>query len=93
MAAAGRRLSPSPVPDLAIAALLRQPHVPGRAGAGDGGGLFSLRTLHLRLHGRWALIQASLALVAGSCRSPILLAALSVSFGLAVLGPAYASPA
>ena len=55
-------------------------------------GLVSLRTLHLRLHGRWAFIQAAvIVLITGQ-----LVAALHywpitpVPYGLALLGPAYA---
>jgi hypothetical protein len=55
-------------------------------------GLFSLRTLHLRLHGQWAFAQASLiALVSGQFAAALYYWPLSpVSYGLAVLGPAYA---
>jgi len=54
--------------------------------------LVSLRTLHLRLHGRWAFLQAGLtALVCAQLAAPLHYWPLSpVSMGLALLGPAYA---
>jgi len=55
-------------------------------------GLVSLRTLHLRLHGRWAFLQSSLiALLCGQIAAGLYYWPLSpVAFGLAVLGPTYA---
>lgn len=55
-------------------------------------GLVSLRTLHLRLHGRWAFVQSSLiALLCGQIAAGLYYWPLSpVAFGLAVLGPTYA---
>jgi hypothetical protein len=55
-------------------------------------GLVSLRTLHLRLNGKWAALQSSLiALLCGQFAAALYYWPLSpVSFGLAVLGPAYA---
>ena len=54
--------------------------------------LVSLRTLHLRLHGVWAIIPSGLiALLCGQFAAALYYWPLSpVSFGLAVLGPAYA---
>jgi hypothetical protein len=54
--------------------------------------LVSLRTLHLRLHGKWALIQAGIiALITGQISAALYYWPLSpVAFGLTVLGPAYA---
>jgi hypothetical protein len=54
--------------------------------------LVSLRTLHLRLHGEWRLLEASLvAFVVGQLVTAFHYWPLSpVAFGLAVLGPAYA---
>jgi hypothetical protein len=54
--------------------------------------LVSLRTLHLRLHGQWAFVQSGLiALLCGQFAAALYYWPLSaVSFGLAVLGPAYA---
>ena len=53
--------------------------------------LVSLRTLHLRLHGQWVLIQSGLiALLSVQFAAALYYWPLSpVSFGLAVLGPAY----
>lgn len=63
--------------------------VPTLAGAG---GLLTLRTLHLRLHGEWTLIEAGLAaLLLGQWAAALHYWPLSpVAFGLALLGPAYA---
>jgi hypothetical protein len=54
-------------------------------------GLVSLRSLHLRLHGQWAWVQAlAIALVLGQFTAALHYWPLSpVSFGLALLGPAY----
>jgi hypothetical protein len=56
------------------------------------GGLVGLRALHLRLHGRWAFLPAGLvALVTAQLAAGLHYWPLSpVSFGLALLGPAYA---
>jgi hypothetical protein len=55
-------------------------------------GLVSLRTLHLRLHGRWLYLQAGVAAVTiGQLAAALHYWPLSpVVFGLALLGPAYA---
>ncbi len=54
--------------------------------------LVSLRALHLRLHGKWAFLQASIiALITIQLAAALHYWPLSpVSFGLALLGPAYA---
>jgi hypothetical protein len=54
-------------------------------------GLASLRTLHLRLHGQWAFTQmAIIVLFVGQLAAALYYWPLSpVSFGLALLGPAY----
>ncbi len=56
------------------------------------GFLVSLRTLHLRLQGRWAWIRAGMiALITGQISAALYYWPLSpVAFGLTVLGPAYA---
>lgn len=55
-------------------------------------GLVSLRALHLRLHGRWAFIEAGIiTLVTGQIAAALHYLPLApVPFGLAILGPAYA---
>lgn len=55
-------------------------------------GLVSLRTLHLRLHGRWAFIEAGIiTLITGQIAAALHYLPLApVPFGLALLGPAYA---
>jgi hypothetical protein len=54
--------------------------------------LVSLRTLHLRLHGRWMFLQAGVvALVCAQAAAALHYMPLSpVSFGLLLIGPAYA---
>ena len=54
--------------------------------------LVSLRTLHLRLHGRWVFLQAGVvALVCTQTAAALHYLPLSpVSFGLMLIGPAYA---
>lgn len=54
-------------------------------------GLVSLRTLNLRLHGRWLFFQAAVvALVVGQMGAALYYWPLSpVSYGLILLGPAY----
>lgn len=56
------------------------------------GGLVSLRTFRLRVHGRWRLIEAMvIAIIIGQIVAGLHYWPLSpVAFGLAVLGPAYA---
>jgi len=56
------------------------------------GGLVSLRTLNLRLDGRWVFLPAGLtALITGQIAAALHYWPISsVSFGLALLGPAYA---
>lgn len=56
------------------------------------GGLVSLRSLHLRLHGRWTVTQASLiALISGQIAAGLHYFPLSpITFGLTMLGPTYA---
>lgn len=55
-------------------------------------GLVSLRTLHLRLHGRWVFLQAGIiALIIGQLAAALHYWPLSpVTYGLLLLGPAYA---
>lgn len=55
------------------------------------GWLVCLRTLHLRLHGIWALLQASLiAVILGEMATALFYMRLSpISFGLALIGAAY----
>lgn len=55
------------------------------------GGLASLRTLHLRLHGQWAILNAGIvALVVGQVAAALHYWPLSpTSYGLALVGPAY----
>ncbi|UCH59954.1 MAG: hypothetical protein JSV61_00345 [Anaerolineales bacterium] len=57
-----------------------------------GVGLISLRTLHLRLHGRWAIIQsATIALTCAQITAALHYMPVSpVSFGLFLLAPSYA---
>ncbi len=54
--------------------------------------LVSLRTLHLRLHGRWVFLQAGVvALICGQLAAVLHYLPLSpISFGLFLIGPAYA---
>lgn len=54
--------------------------------------LVSLRTLHLRLHGRWVFLQAGVvALVCTQTAAALHYLPLSpISFGLMLIGPAYA---
>jgi hypothetical protein len=55
-------------------------------------GLVSLRTLNLRLHGQWALIQAGvIAIISAQIVSALHYLPLSpISYGLLILGPTYA---
>lgn len=55
------------------------------------GGLVSLRTLHLRLHGRWAFTQAiTLAVIVAQLSAALHYWPLSpITYGLLLLGPAY----
>jgi hypothetical protein len=55
-------------------------------------GLVSLRTLHLRLQGKWVFLQsAALALIVGQLTAAFHYWPLSpIAFGLGLLGPAYA---
>jgi hypothetical protein len=55
-------------------------------------GMVSLRSLNLRLHGRWAFLQASLvALICAQLAAALHYLPISpVSFGLALIAPAYA---
>jgi len=55
-------------------------------------GLVSLRTLQLRQHGRWALVEAGIiALIVGQLAASLHFWPLSpVTYGLLLLGPAYA---
>jgi len=55
-------------------------------------GLVSLRTLHLRLHGQWKPVEALvIALIVGQVTAALHYWPVApVTFGLAVLGPAYA---
>lgn len=54
--------------------------------------LVSLRTLHLRLHGRWVFLQATvIALICTQIAAALHYLPISpVSYGLALIGPAYA---
>jgi hypothetical protein len=54
--------------------------------------LVSLRTLHLRLHGRWVFLQAGVvALICGQAAAALhYLPLSSISYGLLLIGPAYA---
>jgi len=55
-------------------------------------GLVCLRALHLRLHGRWAFVEAGIvALIIGQMVAALQYWPLTpVSYGLILLGPAYA---
>jgi hypothetical protein len=55
-------------------------------------GLISLRTLNLRIHGRWGIVQAIIiALVVGQIAAALHYLPLQpITFGLVLLGPAYA---
>lgn len=55
-------------------------------------GLVSLRTLHLRLHGQWVFFQAiALALIVAQLAASMHYWPISpITYGLALLGPAYA---
>jgi hypothetical protein len=57
-----------------------------------GAGVVSLRTLNLRLHGEWPIIEAGLVtLIIGQFSAALHYIPLSpISFGLATLGPVYA---
>ncbi|MBN2147270.1 MAG: hypothetical protein JW726_07770 [Anaerolineales bacterium] len=54
--------------------------------------LVSMRTLHLRLHGEWAVYESAIiALIVGQiCAAAHYWPLSSISYGLLVLGPAYA---
>lgn len=55
-------------------------------------GLVSLRAMHLRLHGRWAFVQAAvIALIIGQIAAALHYWPLApVTYGMVLLGPAYA---